>query len=202
MTRKSNTYDIAIIGVLGALIIMQAYIPMVGYITILPVLPAISTIHLTVILGGVLLGVRGGAGLGLLWGSISLIKAYTSATDPMTLLLFQNPVIAIVPRVMVGIVAGLIFNHIAAGVRTGFGATIKLIAAGVAGALTNTSLVIGFTWLFFAQNAGRVVAGASATNLGWVLIATLGVNAIAEATMAAIVTPVLGQVLLGLRKRR
>ncbi|WP_179394901.1 ECF transporter S component [Lacticaseibacillus absianus] len=201
MTRKGSSYTISILGIFGALIILQAYIPMIGYIRIFPAWPAISTIHLTVILGGVLLGVRGGAGLGLLWGLISLIKAYTSATDPMTLLLFQNPVIAIVPRVMVGVVAALIFNHIARSHRTGTGATLKMVFAGIAGALTNTGLVIAFTWLFFASRATQVVPGADASNLGWLLIAALAINALAEATMAAIVTPILGTVLLQVQRR-
>lgn len=71
MTRKSSAYTIAITGILAAMIIMQAYIPMVGYIRITPLWPAISTIHLTVILAGILLGVRGGAGLGAFWGVLA-----------------------------------------------------------------------------------------------------------------------------------
>lgn len=200
MTHKSSAYTISILGILGALIILQAYIPMVGYIRIIPALPAISTIHLTVILGAVILGMRGGASLGLLWGVVSLIKAYTSATDPVTLLLFQNPIIAIVPRVLVGVVAAMIFNYIAPKRRTGVVGTVKMAVAGVAGALTNTLLVIGFTWLLFASKAGKIIPGANATNLGWVLIASLAVNAIAEATMAGVVTPILGQALLRFKR--
>ncbi len=199
---KHSSRTISLMGIFGALIILQAYIPMVGYIRIFPAWPAISTIHLTVILGGVLLGIPGGAGLGLLWGVISLIKAYTSATDPMTLLLFQNPIIAIVPRVMVGIVAAAVFNLLAPKVKTGLGATVKLVAAGILGALTNTGLVIGFTWIFFASRATQVVAGADSANLGLLLMAAFGINAIAEAAMAGIVTPILGRVLLAVQARR
>ncbi len=200
MTRKSSAYTISILGILGAMIIMQAYIPMIGYIRIFPAWPAISTIHLTVILGGVLLGVRGGAGLGALWGCISLIKAYTDATDPVTILLFRNPLIAILPRIMVGVVAALIFNHIAKTHQRDVVATIKMACAGVVGALTNTSLVIALTWVFFAHNANAVVAGADASNLGWLLIAALAINAVAEALMAGILVPLLGQVLMRFKR--
>ena len=55
MTQRGKAYNIAIIGILGALIILQAYIPMVGYVQIFPAWPAISTIHLTVIIGGIVL---------------------------------------------------------------------------------------------------------------------------------------------------
>nr|WP_263849211.1 ECF transporter S component [Lacticaseibacillus sharpeae] len=112
----------------------------------------------------------------------------------MSLLLFHNPIIAIVPRLMTGVVAGLIFNQIRPGMRTGTVGTIKMIFAGIAGALTNTLLVIAFTWLFYASKAATLVGnGASSANLGWIMIAMLGVNAIAEAIAAGIVTPLLGR---------
>ncbi|WP_125707302.1 ECF transporter S component [Lacticaseibacillus porcinae] len=200
MTRKSSAYTIAITGILAAMIIMQAYIPMVGYIRITPLWPAISTIHLTVILAGILLGVRGGAGLGAFWGCVSLIKAYTDATDPVTILLFRNPLIAILPRIMVGVVAALIFNHIAKKHQKDVLGTIKMSLAGVCGALTNTSLVIALTWVFFANNANAVVKGADGSNLGWLLIGALAINAIAEALLAGILVPILGQALLRFKR--
>ncbi|WP_461226536.1 ECF transporter S component [Lacticaseibacillus suihuaensis] len=202
MTHKNSSYMISVMGVFGALIILQAYIPMIGYIRLFPMWPAISTIHLTVILGGVLLGVRGGAGLGLLWGVVSLIKAYTGATDPMTLLLFQNPVIAIVPRVAVGVVAALVFAALSQAADNRRSAGLKMSLAGICGALTNTLLVIAFTWLFFAGRANAVVPGANAQNLGWLLITAFAINAVAEAAMAAVVTPLLGLVLTDAKRRR
>ena len=200
--RTHSTHTITLLGIFGALIILQAYVPMVGYIRLFPAWPAISTIHLTVILAGVLLDVPGGATMGLLWGVVSLIKAYTAPGDPMTLLLFQNPVIAIVPRVLVGVVAAVLFNHVFKNRRSGRMATVKLSLAGICGALTNTALVILLTWLFFAQRASSVVPGADAANLGLVLAGAFAINAVAEAAMAAVVTPVLGQALLVVQKRR
>ena len=200
MTQRGKAYNIAIIGILGALIILQAYIPMVGYVQIFPAWPAISTIHLTVIIGGIVLG-YGGASLGLLWGLTSLIRAYTSATDPVTLLLFRNPIIAIVPRVMVGLVAAFIFHQLFKKKQTPLAQTVKMVFAGVVGALTNTLLVIGFTWLMFASKAAQIVPGADATNLGWLLMTALAINAVAEALLGGIVTPILGHALLRFRRK-
>lgn len=180
---------------------MQAYIPMVGYVQIFPAWPAISTIHLTVIIGGIVLGYGGGASLGLLWGLTSLIRAYTSAADPVTLLLFRNPIIALVPRVMVGLVAAFVFHQLFKRHQSTLAQTIKMVIAGVAGALTNTLLVIGFTWLLFASKAAQIVPGANATNLGWLLITALAINAVAEAVLGGIVTPILGQALLRFRRK-
>ncbi|MDM7532047.1 ECF transporter S component [Lacticaseibacillus paracasei] len=201
MTQRGKAYNIAIIGILGALIILQAYIPMVGYVQIFPAWPAISTIHLTVIIGGIVLDYGGGASLGLLWGLTSLIRAYTSATDPVTLLLFRNPIIAIVPRVMVGLVAAFIFHQLFKKKQTPLAQTVKMVFAGVVGALTNTLLVIGFTWLMFASKAAQIVPGADATNLGWLLMTALAINAVAEALLGGIVTPILGHALLRFRRK-
>lgn len=72
--------------------------------------------------------------------------------------------------------------------------------AGVCGALTNTSLVIALTWVFFANNANAVVKGADGSNLGWSLIGALAINAIAEALLAGILVPILGQALLRFKR--
>lgn len=198
MTQRGKAYNIAIIGILGALIILQAYIQMVGYVQIFPAWPAISTIHLTVIIGGIVLGYGGAASLGLLWGLTSLIRTYTSATDPVTLLLFRNPIIAIVPRVMVGLVTAFIFHQLFKKKQTPLAQTVKIVFAG---ALTNTLLVIGFTWLMFASKAAQIVAGADVTNLGWLLMTALAINAVAEALLGGVVTPILGHALLRFRRK-
>ncbi|WP_127849524.1 ECF transporter S component [Lacticaseibacillus hulanensis] len=196
---RSKAYRISIIGLLTALIIVQSFVPMIGYISLGAV--SITTIHLTVIIGAVMLGTSGGAELGLIWGITSMIVAYTTPADPLSLLLFRNPIIAIVPRVMTGVVAGLIFNQIKSSQKTGSVGTIKMIFSGIAGALTNTALVIAFTWLFYASKAATLVGnGASSANLGWVMMAMLGVNAIAEAIAGGIVTPLLGQALIRFRR--
>ncbi|WP_054746352.1 ECF transporter S component [Amylolactobacillus amylophilus] len=106
--RNQNTFNLTLIAIFTAIIFLQAFVPNLGYIVIVPTLPAITTIVLTVSIGGSLLGPCQGAILGLIWGLISLYMAYTRATDPITLLLFQNPVIAVVPRALVGVLSGLV----------------------------------------------------------------------------------------------
>lgn len=194
--KKSAAYRVSIMGILTALLILQAFVPMFGYIRITGGV-AITTMHLTVIIAAVVLGTRSGVMMGLIWGIISMTVAYTVPSDPMTILLFRNPIIAIVPRVMVGFVAGTI----ASGLQKRVGETLRFALAGVGGALTNTILVIGFTWLFYASRAAVLVGhGASSQNLGWIMIAVLGVNAIAEAIAAGLVIPILGRALLRLRR--
>ena len=199
MNRRSSAYEISVLGILSAIIILQSFIPFFGNITI-PGLPAITTVHITVIIGAVILGTRDGVFLGGVWGLSSLIRAYTTATDPLTLLLFRNPLIAIVPRLMVGLVAGLIFNYIAKNIRTGVWGTVKMSLAGIFGALTNTAFFVLFTWLMYMGDSSKVIAGSTSGTFFGLLIALILGNAIVEVISAGIITPIIGQALMRFKR--
>ncbi|MFZ2496359.1 MAG: ECF transporter S component, partial [Trichococcus flocculiformis] len=107
-TQKNKTYRIAILGILSAFIIVQTFVPFLGNIPIPPLNPTI--IHITVIVAAFVLSTKDGMLVGLVWGLARMVKAYTLPASPLDLLLWTNPVIAVVPRVMVGLVAGLVFH--------------------------------------------------------------------------------------------
>jgi len=199
MTRRSSAYEISVLGILSAIIILQSFIPFFGNITI-PGLPAITTVHLTVILGAIILGTKEGMFLGGVWGVSSLIRAYTMATDPLTILLFRNPLIAIIPRIFVGLVAGLIFNQIAKQTRTGAWSAFKMSLAGIFGALTNTVGFVLFTWSMYMGDSTRVIAGSTSQTFFVLLIGLILGNAIVEVVSAGIITPILGQALIRFKR--
>lgn len=194
---RRRTYEISILGIFTAFLILQAYIPMFGYIRIIPGMPAITTIHLTVIIGAIVLGTRDGAILGLIWGLISLLKAYTTPSDPLTLLIFTNPVIAILPRVLVGVVAAQVYkglHHI-----KGLKRIDMSVAAGCA-TLTNTALVILLTWVFYSVPAANLFK-TNPNRLLIVMTSALGVNAIFEILLAVIVVPLVALPLINLKRK-
>lgn len=197
--KRISAYQISIVGILTALIILQTFIPFMGNITI-PGLPALTIVHITVIIGAVILGPKQGALLGGIWGTMSLIRAYTQATDPLTILLFRNPLIAIIPRILVGLVAGLVFNYIAKTHRKDLVGVIKMSAAGVLGALTNTCLFVLFTWMMYIRQPGTVIPGSSGANLGYLLIVMVLGNAVVEMISAGVITPILGQALIRFKR--
>ncbi|MHA3066524.1 ECF transporter S component [Lacticaseibacillus saniviri] len=197
--KRISAYQISIVGILTALIILQTFIPFMGNITI-PGLPALTIVHITVIIGAVILGPKQGALLGGIWGTMSLIRAYTQATDPLTILLFRNPLIAIIPRILVGLVAGLVFNYIAKTHRKDLVGVIKMSAAGVLGALTNTCLFVLFAWMMYIRQPGTVIPGSSGANLGYLLIVMVLGNAVVEMISAGVITPILGQALIRFKR--
>ncbi|KRM87826.1 ECF transporter S component [Lacticaseibacillus thailandensis] len=198
--RRSSAYRISIMSLLVALIILQSALPMVGYISLGGI--SITTLHLTVIVGAVVLGTSYGTALGAVWGLSSWIMAFVRPSDVLTILLFRNPIIAFLPRILAGLVAGVLFNQLLPRVRTGVGGSIKMAIAGIGAALTNTLLVVALTWVFYASKAAALIGhGANTSNFGWVMLALLGVNAIAEVIMAGVITPILGQALIRFRRR-
>jgi uncharacterized membrane protein len=139
---SEKTRNLALAGMFTAIIIVMTYVPYTGYISYSPVSPAITTLHIPVILGSLFLGWKYGAILGGVWGINCVIKAFL---DPRPENIpFQNPLVSFVPRVIVGIVAALVFAACLKGLKKYFSAIIATVAA----TLTNTVLVISALFFF------------------------------------------------------
>lgn len=139
MQTKKQTRKLVLCGIFCALIIVMTAVPYTGYITTGPI--EITTLHIVVIIGAVMLGWQYGALLGGVWGLSCLVRALT---NPLWIM-FTNPLISVVPRILVGIVAGLMYKWIS---KTKLGCIGGSIFAAVAGTLTNTVLVISAMYLF------------------------------------------------------
>jgi uncharacterized membrane protein len=151
---------IVITGVLAAIAILLGYTRL-GFIPV-PNLAGNATImHVPAIIGGVLEGSLVGSLVGGIFGLFSFIDA----TTPV----FKNPIIAIVPRLLIGIVAYLVYS----GMKS-WNEYAALAVAGVLGSLTNTVFVLGLAGLFGL--------------IPWVAMIPIIPQAIAEAIIAAIIT--------------
>ena len=107
-----------------------------GFITLGPAI-AVTFMHVPAIIGAVLEGPVVGAIVGLAFGIFSLFLAgQQPAGSPNAI--FVDPVISVLPRIFIGPVAWLVYQAL-----RNMGATVRLSAAGIAGTLTNTFLVIG-----------------------------------------------------------
>ncbi len=131
--------DFVLAAVFCALIIVMTVVPMTGYITAGVV--EITTLHIVVALGAVILGWKYGALLGGVWGLTCLIRAFT---NPLWVM-FTNPLISVLPRILVGIVAGAVF---AAMKKTKANEMIDALVAALAATLTNTVLVLSAMYAF------------------------------------------------------
>ena len=108
MNNKSKSYRLSIRGILIALIFLQSMVPFLGYIPLF--VTSITIIHITVIVAAVVLGTKDGMLIGTIWGVMTMFRAWTMPTTPMDTLIFTNPIIAVLPRILVGLVAGVVFR--------------------------------------------------------------------------------------------
>ena len=171
--KKPDTRNLARAAILSALIVVMTIVPYTGYIYYGSI--EITTLHIVVAAGAVLLGWGYGAVLGFVWGATCVLRALTNPLWAP----FVNPMVSLVPRVIVGAVAGLA----AAGLRR-----LKCrsgVVSGVSAAaatLTNTVLVLSALKLFSAVLAGAPLIGTIYTSL-------IAVNGLIELVAAVLLVP-------------
>lgn len=193
MVKNKNVFQMTLIAMLVAILIIQTFVPVLGYIPLGPI--DVTIVHITVILAAVLFGKSTGLIVGTVWGLLSLIRAYTQPT-PFNVV-FLNPLISILPRAIVGWLSAVVFE--ALDKRTD--ARWKYSVTAMIGTATNTVLVLGGIYLL----AGETYAAALGIPVS-ALLAALGAvvasNGIIEVIASMIILPLLAVPLIKFLKRR
>ncbi len=157
-----NVRQIVIAGVLGGIAIFLGATQL-GFIPVPNIAGNATIMHVPAIIGGALEGPV----VGLIAGAIFGVFSFIQADNPI----FTNPLISILPRLFIGVVAWAVF----VGLRR-WSVDLAAAVAGVLGSLANTVGVLTMAVL-----------------LGFLplaLIPTIVPQAIAEAILAAVVTVV------------
>ncbi|MGN1058873.1 MAG: ECF transporter S component [Clostridia bacterium] len=203
--KKTNVLSMVQLALFSALILLLAFTPFIGYIPL--GFTRATIIHIPVIIGSIVLGpVRGGF-LGFLFGLTSLIN---NTVNPTATSFVFTPfyslgnvsgnllslVICFVPRILVGIVPHYVYR----GLKNRLGQAPGLIAAGLAGSLTNTLLVMHMILLFFGRQYAAANQKAYETIYMFIL-SIIGINGVPEAIVAAILTLAIGKALLTAQKK-
>lgn len=189
---------------IAAIIVVMASVPFLGYIP-LGFMNA-TIIHVPVIIGAILLGPKYGAFLGLVFGVTSVIRA--TITPNVTSFVFSpfvsingfggngwSLVIAIVPRVLIGVVAYYVFAAMMKFLRDKKGGhTISLWIAGVAGSLTNTLLVMNLIYIFIGESYAAA-SNKLAEGFYMVIMSVIVINGVPEAIVAGILVTSIVKVL-------
>lgn len=163
-----------------------------GYIPIGPL--NATTMHIPVIIAGIILGKKAGAELGFVFGLTSMIRAtiqpgITSfCFSPFVTIgtisgNYKSLLIAFVPRILLGYLAGLIFEIMKNKGRENSG----VLAGALVGALTNTVLVLSGIYVFFG-NAYASSLNVAYSGLIGLLLGVVTTNGILEAILAAVVS--------------
>lgn len=182
MTKRITVKQLTLLSIFTALIIIQTYTPMLGYIKFLAV--DFTIIHITVIIGAILLNnLLLSTILGGIWGITSMIYAYQSAgiLNP----LFYNPLISVVPRLIVGFVAFLVFKTLSKKGNLIVAATTSAILS----TLTNTILVLGGFYLFGSAFISTTMGYSSSEQVFIFVLSLITSNTLLEIIAAAVVVP-------------
>jgi len=167
--------------------------------------PIVATLsHVPVILTAILLGPLAGSLMGFSFGLFSLLVWTFTPPSPVVAFAFTpfyslgqfqgnawSLVIVFVPRILIGLVAGLIFTLAKNRRKWELPAAV---AGGVLGSLANTFLVLGGIWLFFGRPYAEAAGFAYETILA-VIGATVLASGLPEAAIggflaAAVAVPV------------
>ena len=158
-----GTRRIVVAGVIGGIALFLGATRL-GFIPVpIPLIGNATIMHIPAVVGGALEGPI----VGLLAGAVFGIFSFLYAESPV----FVNPIVAVLPRLLIGVVAWAVF----VGLRR-WSVDLASAAAGILGSFTNTVGVLGLAVLFGL--------------LPPAVIPTVLPQAIAEAILAAIVTVV------------
>nr|WP_286310839.1 MULTISPECIES: ECF transporter S component [Romboutsia] len=176
--KKTDVRRMAIIGVLSAISIMLSMTPL-GFI---PIGPTNATImHIPVIIGAIIEGPVVGITVGFIFGATSLLKALTMPT--ITSFAFVNPLVSVLPRMLIGIVAYYVYKLTIKFTKNVF---VSGWITGVMGSLVNTAVVLGMIYILYGARYAEAL-GESASAAKTLILTLVATNGIPEAIVGGFV---------------
>jgi len=164
---KWRAKTLAVSGLLGAISIVLGVTPL-GFIPVPTPAGHATIMHVPAILGGVLEGPTTGALVGLIFGLYSFMQASNA--------LFADPIIALLPRILIGLIAYGTYRF-----------TKSDVLAAALGTITNTAGVLGLA----------VLRGYITGPVAWGIALTQGVP---EVFVAIIVTVMVSKTVRKIRR--
>jgi uncharacterized membrane protein len=198
-SQKKRIQQLTLAAFFVAIEVIMAITP-IGYIPVGAL--SITTMHLPVILAGVLIGPGFGAGIGFVFGMTSFLRAtfqpgITSFVFTPFVQIgnmhgnFFSLLIAFGPRILLGWSSGMMYRII---VKKTKNQTLSAILSATINTMIHTLLVLGGIWIFFAQPYADALSITTAA-LATAFIATITTNGILETIVAGVITPVLTKAL-------
>lgn len=196
MKRNQKTKTIALFSMFLAIELLLVLTPL-GYIRT-PFL-SITVMHIPVIAAGILMGPSYGAALGLVFGLTSVWNATMSPTitsfcfSPFVTIggvsgNWTSLIIAIVPRVLLGWIAGTLFNAF----NKKLNRLLSALVSGVLATLCHTIMVLGLIALLWGPQYAQAIGQSPDTLLMYLALVVL-TNGIFEMIAAGIVSMALAK---------
>ncbi|MCY6483538.1 ECF transporter S component [Clostridium aestuarii] len=144
--RKTGTKRLTTLAMLSAIAVILGFTPL----GIIPIPPVGATImHIPVIIAAVLEGPVAGVIMGLIFGVLSVIRAMT--TGSVLLFAFLNPLVSVVPRILIGVVAYYGYKLMPSKKES-----LKVGVAAALGTITNTVGFLGMMYILYAAPFAKI----------------------------------------------
>ncbi|TGE75616.1 ECF transporter S component [Weissella confusa] len=190
--RPNSSRHLVLTALFIAIILLQSVVPWLGTLPLgaFAIGAAVTIITFTVAIGTMVLGPRAGALLGFVWGAYSLWYAWTSAPS-IGALIFRNPITAIVPRMLVGLIIGYLYWRFVKNRPMGQ-QTIWLAGLGALSAFVNTFFVLSITWIGFTVMHTTAFGIPDSGLANYLIVSIAGFNGVFEIIVGAILVPLIG----------
>lgn len=173
-----NVRRMTIIGVLSSISIMLSMTPL----GLIPIGPTKATImHIPVVIGAIVEGPIVGMSIGLIFGISSMINAITMPT--ITSFAFINPIISVLPRILIGIVAYYVYQL---SIKWTKNVCISGWITGVIGSLINTLGVLSMIYVLYGEQYAKAL-GESSSAAKTLIITIAATNGVPEAIVGGLV---------------
>ncbi len=186
MKIKLTSRDLAATAMMMALSLIMIFTPL-GTI-VLPGAVQITIAHIPTMICALVLGPIPALICGAFLGLMAVIRCLLMPTSPFDVF-FANPLVAIPPRALVGLVCFWIYK-----ITSRLHKPVRLALAAVAGSLTNTVGVLGILYLIYVKDLAEMLSFGDSGYHQLVLnfiIGVAGLNGLIElAASALIATPV------------
>lgn len=190
---------IAQFGILLALEAIVCFTPLGSLPAIGPIVATLS--HIPVIITAIVLGTGAGAAMGFFFGLFSFIIWTFMPPSPLVAFVFTpfysvgdiggnfwSLAICFVPRILIGVAAGVCFKRLSKVLDNAF----AYIISGVLGSLVNTLLVLGGIYLFFGNEYSKAIQIGFELLLG-IIGMTILTSGIPEAVIGGITAYAVGR---------
>lgn len=192
MKTNSKNQHFVLTTIFVAIILLQSAVPFLGYLPLGAFFIGASAVILpaTVALAAIVLGPKSGVTVAFFWGTFSMVRALM---HPGTFgsLLFSNPLIAYVPRLLIGLLIGLLAKRFLQNKTS----SLRLFSLGGLSALINTSMTILLAWLSLSVLPTNAY-GIPSEHLLFFITSALALNFIFEVIANGLITMVVGRVIV------
>lgn len=183
ITTRRRIQNLTVNAMLIALIALMGFVPFLGFIP-LGASVSITLIHLPVLLGAALLSTRSATLLVLSFGIVSLLVVLTNPTPQPIDLFFVNPLISVLPRILFGLFAGVLFSFSRRFAKLQHYGLLSIFA--FLATVFHTILVLSMLWLFASAELSGLFG-----NLVQFIWYILSLNGLIEAILSALLIPLL-----------